>query len=207
VLAGVFATARAQKYVHMDIRDVAGANTIVFSDNDTPAGGSQRITLDGHPAQVKVIGSTTYFTGDVAALMAFFRLSPAAATRVNGRWVQLSPGDRMYKTVTAGVTIASALNQFRLFDPLRLLPTRTTDGRQVFGIEGAVSAKSASAGRGALSVTTGATQLPVTFLSASSKVTVTASFSAWGQRTTTTAPADTMPASSVERGAPPGVNT
>jgi hypothetical protein len=181
LLANTLAKAVAQHTVHSVARNVSKKGTSVFVDDDARNGGIQRISIYGGHIQIRVVGSTTYFTGDRRGLEKYFSFSATEVTALGKQWIPLVSGQAGYKAVTAGVTIASTLSEDRIIGHLRREPDKTLDGQRVLGISGRATGPGAPHHADATMWINTTTGLPVEFDAANGDQQLTQTFSAWGR--------------------------
>ena len=203
--AAAVAAANARGAVHVDVVNRLKGRTSRFSDDDGPNTGIQRIAVDpGMRGEVRVIGDTTYFVANRAALAGYFGFPAAAVDRAAGHWMVLRAGDGGYAAVTEGVAFDSAMKEMAVSGPLVLLARRTMHGVRVVGIRGTVSGGTAGAdpaAKATLWVSAAAPHLPVAFQAGSSKLgTMTVRFSRWGVRPKVVPPTIAVPIAQVLAG-------
>lgn len=166
--------------VHMTVVDRAATRTVRYSDDDYRTGGIQRVTTGAARAEVRVVGTTTYFTGNRAAITGYFGMPPSAVPG-HGVWFRLRPGDTQYKTVTEGVTLASAMREVALTGPYTVLPAQQRHGLAVVGVRGQVPAVPTTARSSAtLWVAATGPKLPVEFDASAGPISMTVTFTQWG---------------------------
>jgi hypothetical protein len=190
LLAKVMANALAQHTVHMLNKTVSPKHGVaIFSDDDGVTSGVQRISIFGGHVDVRVVGPATYFTGDQVGMTKYMGFSASQAEQVHGQWLSLVAGQPGYESVTAGVTLASALNELGLADPLRQLPPRTRHGQRVFGIQGKPTGDGTDhSARATLWITAGRPSLPVEYDVTTAGSTATIRLSHWGRAVNVQAP-------------------
>lgn len=177
-LAKAFARALAQGTVHSQARTTSttGATT-TFDNYDGEHVGEQHITINGGHLEVRVIGSTTYLTGDAKGLAVY----GVDARQLHGQWLPLVAAQRGYGSVTAGVTLASALDADKIAGPLRREPDKTIDGQPVYGIAGHGDGANSPSGSASTIWISKDTGLPVEFDATTATTTITETFSDWGE--------------------------
>jgi hypothetical protein len=182
VLVKTYATALLTNSVHSLARDVSkSGGTAVFDDQDATSSGEQRITIHGGHIQIRVVGSTTYFTGDQRGLEKYFQFSKQEIRALNGQWLSLVAGQAGYTDVTAGVTLASTLDEDKIASPLRRETDKTIDGQRAFGISGLASGSGAPKGGHATMWINVSTGLPVEYDASNGKTQLTQTFTDWGK--------------------------
>jgi hypothetical protein len=197
-LSAALAAAKAEGSVHMDVVDVLKKRTLRYSDDDGPDRGIQRISVSpGMRAEVRVIGSQTYFTANRKAFQNYFGFPSRVAPLIAGHWLLLEPGMPMYKRVTEGVTFRSAMKEAALRGHLRLLPERTIDGVRVVGVRGRVGGpgfQDVASAHATLWVTAGTHPLPVRYEAQDKSIgRMVVTFTKWGANVDVTRPPNALP--------------
>ncbi|HVW80950.1 MAG TPA: hypothetical protein VHB69_08445 [Mycobacteriales bacterium] len=188
-LAKTFQLALAQHTVHSVAKNVSKKGTATFDDYDGVQTGEQHIAINGGHVDVRVIGPTTYFTGDAKGL-AIYGFTPQAVQALHGQWLSLVAGQPGYRIITAGVTISSTLQADAITGPLTRRPAKTLDGVKVYGIAGTGSGPGSPQGSHATMWISEQTGLPVAFDATNRTTTITETFSDWGKPIHVTTPAD-----------------
>lgn len=185
-LTAALSSARKQGSVHLELIAHLPGRTLSYSDDDGRNNGVQRISVTpAMHAQVRVVGSTTYFAANRAALLNYFGFPAKTANKDANHWLVLRPGDPGYSEVTDGVTLASALTQVEVRAPLTLLPSRTLLGERVVGVQGTGDQGSTAT----LWIRSTGSHLPVAYQANSPKRgTVNASFMRWSMADVVTGP-------------------
>jgi hypothetical protein len=162
--------------------------------------GIQRVTFaqggaSGHET-VEVAGGEAYFSGDSFTLENFNGFSAAAAAHYADTWLEVSPSDSAFTSLTSAVTMSTMPAQIILPKPELLKGDSTVSGIRVKGIRGVVSTHSGKE-TGVLYVRSTGGPLPVKLTSSlvhgghGSDV-----FSRWNEAVTVTAPSSSIPFSS-----------
>jgi hypothetical protein len=102
--------------------------------------GTSTVTLAGGgvPARLtwSLLGSTVYFEGDAAALVAVLGFAARSAGREAGKWISATnSAGPIFQQLTAGLTVGSAVQMLDLVGQLVLLPATTVQGAAVVGVE------------------------------------------------------------------------
>lgn len=202
--AGWIAAARhaiiAADSVHVTNVNRLPHQTMTFSNDHGRTSGRQVITPGpGMRAEVRVIGTATYFTGNAMTLTKFFGFPAATAAKVSGRWLLLRPGDADYETVTEGVTLSSAASEVKVEGSITLLPARVINGVRAVGVRGVGPAPAGLSGTVTTTLWIDVTTMrPVRYEASHGNSTATATFSRWNAALTVRAPrAALVPAGSV----------
>lgn len=139
--------------------------------------GVQTLTFGPAQAEARVIGHTTYYTGNSSAIHDLMQL-PAASVPPHGVWYRLSPGDAHYKTISEGVTLASSFEQIKMDGPFTVLPVATHNGVAAVGVRGQDHVDSIPV---TLWVAATGPSLPVEYDTAMGAVSMRATFNDWGK--------------------------
>jgi hypothetical protein len=180
--------------VQTRVVNVFGKHRLTYSAANGDRSGLQVIKSGPVRAAVRVVGPTTYFRGNRAALRDYFGLPPAVVAHA-GTWLRLRPSDSYYARVTEGVTLRSTMDVLELAAPLTVVRTGTKQGVGVIGVRGTLVAASGSTGAtGTLWVRASGAPLPVEFDASAPQVgTTTVTFSLWGSPVDVAAPARSRP--------------
>lgn len=182
LLAKAVANALARGSVHAIARNVSGHLRAVFDDYDNNVGGIQHISIYGGHVTVRVVGSTTYFTGDKRGLTRYMGFTAAEVATLRHRWLRLTAGEAGYRAVTAGVTLAATLHEDRIGAPLRLLPQRTRGGVAVIGVRGrALGGGAPKHATATMWISVGSDPLPVEFDARNGHLRLAQRFTDWGK--------------------------
>jgi hypothetical protein len=162
--------------------------------------GIQRVTFEqgrssGHET-VEVVGGQAYLNGDSFTLENFNGFSAGAATQYAGRWLQISPSESAYASLTSAVTMSTIPAQIALPAPELLKGKSNVSGLRVQGIRGVVSTHEGTE-TGILYVRSGNSPLPVELISSLVKGGRGSNvFSNWNETVAVKAPANSTPFSS-----------
>jgi hypothetical protein len=143
------------------------------------------------------VNGNAYIEGNSQAVTSFFAFPATDGPALAGRWISISPSDSGYATVSAGVSLASALQEAGLIGNLTETVRTTRDGQTVIGISGSASSDDADGGAAILYVTTTVHPLPVEFDTTSSQGTERAVFSRWGKPVSLSVPSGALPVASI----------
>lgn len=183
LLSVAIGNALAKHSVRAIARYTTKRGTAVFDNRTARHHGVQHLRIYGGHVTVRVLGSTTYFTGDKRGLIKYFGYKPKLAILQRDRWVPLIAGNKGYRILTEGVTLSSLLHSERVAGPLRRLPQRVINGVAAVGVQGR------GAGDGVRKnsvatwwISTGMNHpLPVEFEASTAHTHLTQTFSEWGK--------------------------
>jgi hypothetical protein len=204
----------AQKSVHIDC-----AIRIPATGNTSSAGGTEsydvgtdsgRNTSDyGGAGDITdlVVGGVGYESVSNEGVLVASGFSQSSAEELAGGWFSIHPGDSFgpftYANVARGVTIATAANELRMTAPLKRTALTRQQGSAVYGVSGGANAYFSTTTNLASSTETvyiaaSGAPLPVSLSARASNGTVTTcDYSRWGEPLHLTAPAHSVPISSV----------
>jgi hypothetical protein len=196
ILARANSAALHKGTVHTDIVLVANRGTSRISEDNGQRMGTQSFTFGKARAAVRVVGSTTYFQGNRAALSDYMGL-PASYVPAAGRWFRLRPGDPAYAVITEGITLSETVTSLKITGPFTVIRGVTKNGIAVVGVRGAPTSKTLVAPGATATVWIAASGAPVFVeydYQRSAAEYMTVRFSSWGVPLKVRAPASSKPA-------------
>jgi hypothetical protein len=127
--------------VHITISTTLPNGSITYSDDATPDGGRQHITLStGGDVTVLDVGGVGYVEGDAQGLAGFMQVPLAQAQSLAGQWIAVHPGQKLgassYADIVAGITLSSVASEIALGAPLTLTAPATVAGQRAIGVQG-----------------------------------------------------------------------
>jgi hypothetical protein len=145
VVAASLAALKAGRAVHITISSTISNGSISFSDDATPDGGRQHITLStGGDVTVLYVGGVGYVQGNAQGLAGFMNVPMSQAESLAGRWIAVHPGQELgassYADIIAGITLSSVASQITPAAPLTLTAAATVAGQRAIGVLGRVPA-------------------------------------------------------------------
>jgi hypothetical protein len=156
--------------------------------------GRQVVTSDGAHAQVIVIDGNAYIYGDVKAVTNYFALTSTDPQQYADKWLELTPSNPGFTTVSAAVTLASDFGHVALPGHLTEGRVVTIDGHKVQPISAHILATSQSpAGTATLYVTTTGRILPFEYRAVAKGVETTTKWSNWGHSVSLAVPSPSIP--------------
>src|SRR5207302_11448119 len=111
-----------------------------------------------------------------------------------GVWYRLAPGDAGYGTVTDAVTLSSLLRETTAAGPFTVLPVTQRDGLSVVGVRGSGTGNMPAKAVVTVWVTATGATLPVEYDATDGRVSLTTTFSHWGQKGQVARPSNVKPA-------------
>ena len=158
--------------------------------------GRQVITSDGAHATVLVVGGNAYIYGNEAAVAKYFEISTTDPQKFANQWLELTPSNPDFPTVSAAVTLSSDFPQIKIPGALHEGQTVMVDGHKVRPISGHVPATSHTpAATATVYVTTKGTVLPVESRIVAKGIMETTSWTQWGRAVQIAAPTSSTPLS------------
>ncbi|HEX3955290.1 MAG TPA: hypothetical protein VHZ03_01515 [Trebonia sp.] len=208
IAAAALASLDAGPAVHVDITSADTANgTTTYSDDATPTGGQQNITIDGtQHATILFIHNVGYLKANAAALAGFIGAPAAQIPALADKWLSFKPGDTLgtttYASLVAGITLSSVASEIKLSGPDTVTGPQTVNGQSVLAISSPVPASQQlpSSARMILYVSASGSRPVTEKLSGVAGAENQYSFSHWGESLHLTVPPDALPVSSL--GAP-----
>ncbi|HEY1667431.1 MAG TPA: hypothetical protein VGG54_17235 [Trebonia sp.] len=205
LLQGTLAALRSGGSVHVDISTTTSAGSMAYSDDATASGGRQIVTVNKtEHLTILFIAGVAYVQADTNGL-GFFDVPQSQAKQFARKWIAVRPGDTLgtssYADVTAGITLSSVATELKPSGgPATLAAPAVINGQRVVGVQAPLPATSQfpAAARDVLYMTDDSLLRPVlSEITNADGYTYQMSFSRWGETLPLTAPANTVPASSV----------
>ena len=188
VAAASLAALKAGRAVHVTISTVLPNGTITYSDDATPDGGRQYITLStGGAVTVLYVGGVGYVEGNAQGLVGFMQVPLSQAQSLAGEWIAVHPGEELgtntYADIVAGITLSSVASEIALAAPLTLTAPATVAGQRAIGVRGGVPASDQlpASTRATLDVAAAGSRPLRETVVASDGYTSTTTFSDWGE--------------------------
>ena len=206
LLHGALAALRSGGSVHVDISSSAPDGSIVYSDDATASGGRQIATVDktGHVTSLFIAG-VGYVQADATGLAGLFDVPQPQADEFAGQWIALRPGDKLglstYDDVVGGITLSSVASELEPSGGTTTLAAPATiAGQRVVAVQAPLPASDQfpATARDVLYMSDNSLLRPVrSEVTDAGSYKYQMSFSRWGETLHLTAPANTIPASSV----------
>jgi hypothetical protein len=188
VVAASLAALKAGRAVHVTISTTLSNGSITYSDDATPDGGRQYITLSsGGDVTILYVGGVGYVQGDAQGLVGFMEVPASQAQSLAGQWVAIRPGQELgassYADIVDGITLSSVASEITPATPLTLLAPATVAGQRAIGVQGRVPASQQlpTSARITLDVTAAGSRPLRETVSASDGYESTITFSDWGE--------------------------
>lgn len=196
LLALAIQNADASGWVH-EITNASGPGHKWSADNVIgTTEGRQNIVSDGAHARVLVVGGNAYIYGDDKAITNYFGISTANPQKYANQWLELTPSNPGYSTVSNAVTLTSDLGHLEMQGKLKEGQVVVIDGHKVCPITGHIPATSqAPAGIGTAYVTTAGRILPFEYRITANGIKSTTSWTQWGHAVKLAAPNSSTPLS------------
>jgi hypothetical protein len=167
--------------------------------------GIQRIAItkggkNGH-VTVRVVNHTAYIRGDAVAMHRYMGFSVSEASRYHDRWISIPRGYPTYRTVAAAVTLPSFVHQLRIPGSSLTSVSGTLAGRKVVGVRRTGKFEGLEAVE-TLYARAHGTRLPVELLKVAHKKGYrdTVVMTHWNEKVLVTAPAHSVPITTVVGG-------
>jgi hypothetical protein len=188
IVAAALRAARHEGSAHVRLESSA-LGGFVQEDEAGSGVGTQDIRASSLRMNVRVVGTTAYVKVTHTGGEFFMGMAGVSPSRYLDRWIIYRPGDRDYKQVASGGTMASMLSYMKPKGKLSKAATSIIDGRPVIGVWGGYLGT-----RGCLYISAVGKPLPVRLTVTTvegSDVTIT--FGRWGEKVKVAAPANAIP--------------
>ncbi len=139
VLGEALAASNQEGSAHDVAVFTSGGVSTVFVQDSAAQSGEQSVTIGTkEKATVILLDNVAYITGNRPAVTGFFGFPKNLGPTLAGKWISFQPTDQGYSTVSAGVTLSSALKEITPTGPLSMGRTTKVGGKSVVGIAGKV---------------------------------------------------------------------
>ena len=177
----------------------SGSHTGKVVQDSSLDSGKQTVAIGKGLASTLLTGGAAYISGNSAGMTSYFGLPSSLVPKVAGHWISVQPSDAAFKSVTANMSLSSALSQVTPAGKLVAGKRLKVDGQRVKAIAGTAPG---GGGRLTLFVSTDARSLPVQAVesvgsgkSASGEI---VTFSRWGEPLHVSAPSGAIPISALQ---------
>jgi hypothetical protein len=188
IVAAALRAARHEGSAH--IRLESGAIGGFVQEDEAGSGvGTQDVRASSLRMTVRVVGTAVYVKVKHTGGEFFLGMAGVSPSRYLDRWIVYRPGDKNYKHVASGGTMASMLSYMKPKGKLSNAGTSIIDGRLVVGVWGGYLGT-----RGCLYISAVGKPLPVRLAVTTVEGTdVTITFGRWGEKVKVAAPANAIP--------------
>jgi hypothetical protein len=189
ILAAANAAMAKQTGVHLVIEEKAGKTTTLEVADLAKEIGVESVSSGSEKATVKVAVTYGYMGGNSTGLTSLMGLTAAQAKKLGTKWMSLKAGTSPYSSLKSSATIPALTS---------LLPavkgtassTEQSGGVQVYVLKWTTTATSSAPKlSNVLTVSEGATILPITEVTSDSSASETTTFSKWGESVVVNPPA------------------
>jgi hypothetical protein len=164
LLSSSIGAARNAGSFHFVDKAGSGSQAVVLSgDTGTVTAQETSTSAAGH-LSVSLVGGVAFLQAGTATLESFLGLSTTQATKVNGRWVSVTKGEKGYTRIVQSLAPDAELDAYIPQFGLGTGKRRTVHGIAVLPVSGAAPAKDSTAGLPAVAslfVSVQAPNLPV----------------------------------------------
>ena len=203
VLHNSFAAATKAGSARISVQFYSGSTTGKVLQDSSLSSGKQTVAVGKALASIVLVGGTAYISGNSQGLTSYFGIPTALLPQIVGRSISLQQSDSGFQSVTANVTLPSALANVTPSGTLVEGKHANVNGQQVRTISGTGPG---GAGRVTLLIASTGRRLPVeaveTSASGTSRSGEIVSFSQWGEQVTVTKPTKVIPISRLQSAAP-----
>ncbi len=196
LLDQALADARAKGSFHQALTQTVGGVRGSLADDVTLTSGRQAISSsDGTRAEVEVVGSTAYMSGNQYALKSYFKFTSKQIAVIGSNWVSIPSTSTAFASVAYDVTVPTALAEVVPSGHLTQGPKTAINGQQVVAISGDAPTAFAGGtdGKATIYITASSDPLPVrasieVTQANSARLTLTGTMDDWGERVAVTPP-------------------
>jgi hypothetical protein len=201
ILGSAIASGTQKGSVRVTVHFFTGKTTGELVQDSARQSAKQTVAIGKERISIVLSGGTAYFAGNSQGLMKYFGFSAPTAATLSGRWISISPSDSGFGSVTAGLTLASALAEVRPAGSISEGKRKTVNRQPTVSVSGTGSANQA---RTTLFVASHGKPLPVEAVTSSSNGETESgeivTFSRWGEKVLIPTPTDAVPISSLSLG-------
>jgi hypothetical protein len=188
IVAAALRAARREGSAHVRFESEAGGG-YVQEDEAGSGAGTQDIRVSSLRMNVRVVGTTAYVKVTHTGGEFFMGMAGVSPSRYLNHWIVYRPGDKNYKEVASGGTMASMLSYMKPKGKLSKAGASIIDGRPVVGVWGGYLGS-----RGCLYISAVGKPLPVRLtVTTVGGTDVTITFGRWGEKVNVAAPTSAIP--------------
>ncbi|HEX3946439.1 MAG TPA: hypothetical protein VHW47_01985 [Acidimicrobiales bacterium] len=204
LLAASLAAAKSQPSVHFVAVSTISTQSITITADIGQAKGTEAIAISdglqsGH-VDARLVKKVAYFRGDTNGLEGYLGMPATLAAQYANRWIAFKSSDKYYKTVSQAMTMKNAVAQISVKAPISSAGSSTVSGTAATGVKG-TTASLGTKGTAVLYVPAQGSVLPLRYtgqgIETKKKATGQVDFTKWGETFRVTAPAKSVPSSSV----------
>ena len=201
-LKAAVASANKKGSVRVTVHFFSGKTTGELVQDSARRSAIQTVAIGKERVSILLLNGLAYFSGNLPGLTSYFGLPKPVATTLSGRWISVSPTDSGFQSVTAGLTLSSALREASPTGSVTKGKQKKVGGQMTQSISGTGSANVPPT---TLFVATRGNPLPVEAVASrgsgkgiSGEI---VTFSRWGEKVHVPTPTDPIPISTLS--APP----
>jgi len=203
VLAAALAAADTAGSDHYVLDTAEDSQKETATADYAPNEAHELLAVGTQQVEVLYVAGVAYVRGNAGGLESAMGLKPATATAYAERWIAVTPSNSLYSSLVKTTTLNSTLQSLKPTGKLTFTPPTTIEGRQALGVQGGLPPGTASGVTGSTVLYVAATKptVPLEFkgdaVVSGSPVTSKALFTRWGQALHLSAPATSVPLSTV----------
>jgi hypothetical protein len=205
LLKAAIASGTKSGSVRVTVHFFSGKTTGELIQDSARQSAKQTVAIGKERISIVLTGGTAYFAGNSVGLVKYFGLSASTAATLAGQWISISPSDSGFQSVTAGMTLSSALREASPTGSISGGKKKKVDRQATVSVSGTGST---SAPRTTLFVAARGRPLPVEAVAESSSGKSAAgeiiTFTRWGEKVTVPTPTDAIPVSTLSIGSSSG---
>jgi hypothetical protein len=123
--------------VRVTVRFFSGKSTGLLVEDSGRTSGEQTVAIGKERASIVLVDDTIYFTGNSSGLVKYFGMPQTIAATLANRWISAAPTDSAYASLSAGLTLSSALKEVTPTSHVTKGRARTINGQSTTNVYGA----------------------------------------------------------------------
>lgn len=191
--------------VRVTVQFFSGKTTGELVQDSARRSAVQTVAIGKERVSILLSDGTVYFSGNDQGLAHYFGLDKSAASTLAGRWISASPKDSAFQSLTAGLTLSSALKEVTPTGSMVRGKSKIVRGQSTASVSGTGPAGVA---RVTLFVAAKGRPLPIEAVSSGGTESEASgeivSFSRWGESVKVPTPSSSIPISTLSAGTPVG---
>jgi hypothetical protein len=198
LLRAAIASATREGSVRVTVHFFSGKVTGELVQDSSSQRAKQTVAIGKERVSIILSGGVAFFTANDSGLTSYFGLPQSVAANLVGHWISVSPTDSGFQSVTAGLTLASALKEVSPGGSISKGRRKMVDGHPAISIAGT---NAASGTQVLLFVSQTGKHLPIEAVESSHSGETTSgeivTFTRWSENFHVPTPSGSIPISSI----------
>jgi hypothetical protein len=136
ILKSAIASAQKVGSVRVTVHFFSGKTTGELVQDSARTSAEQTVAIGNERVSIVLSANTVYFSGNTPGLVHYFGLTTAVATTLANQWVSASPSDSAFPSLSAGLTLSSALGEVSPTGSIVKGKRQTVDGQPTMSLSG-----------------------------------------------------------------------